>query len=114
MGKIVALRRTPAPTHTEGPWQSYSFEYDPWVIIGALDGPDDGIFHFTEACTINECADEAEANRKLIVAAPALATALQGVIAIFDANPDDHARFKEWCAAQIFAARAVLDKAGVR
>ena len=79
-----------APAHTEGPWQAYSDDHDPYVIIGDLDGPDDGVFHFTEVCTINESAPDAEANRRLIIAAPELLDALRGALLSLEWRIDMH------------------------
>ena len=61
---------------TEGPWQSKN-EQEPYTIIGAIDGPDEGRYHYTEVCEINEEAADAEANRRLIIAAPALLKTLR-------------------------------------
>ena len=78
-------------THTEGPWQAYSDDQDPFVIVGALDGPDDGQIHFTEVCTVNENAPDAEANRRLIIAAPELLKLARMVVDYLigdDSHPD--------------------------
>ena len=90
-------------TYTEGPWQAYSDDHDPFVIIGAIDGPDDGVFHFTEVCTVNENAPDAEANRRLIIAAPELLKFARMVVDYFIGD-DSHPDLRD-------AARAALAKA---
>ena len=56
---------------TPGPWQSQHNWDTAGVcsIIGAIDGPDDGRFHYTRVCEVNEEAGEYQANASLIAAA---------------------------------------------
>lgn len=68
--------------HTPGPWQARS-EYEPWLIIGNVDGEilhDGPSFSYTEICEVigGDDAREALANARLIAAAPdLLALAIQ-------------------------------------
>lgn len=72
---------------TEGPWQS-QHDYDlegEMTIIGAIDGPDDGRWHYqqvAEVCSEHDVA-EARANVRLIVAAPDLLKACKELIKAF-------------------------------
>ena len=59
---------------TPGPWQSHSDE-DYLTIIGDIDGPDNGSYTYTTIAEV-EPGDRAEANARLIVAAPDLLDAL--------------------------------------
>jgi hypothetical protein len=65
------------PAHTSGPWQSFNFVHDPFTIVGNIDGPDDGAYHFTEICTVNDGSPGALANAQLIAAAPELLAMLK-------------------------------------
>lgn len=57
-----------ASIHTPGTWQPYS-DYEPFLIVGNIDGPDDGQMHYTRVCEVEENA-WSEANARLIAAAP--------------------------------------------
>lgn len=71
---------------TEAPWQSqHDFDMQGVCrIIGAIDGPDDGRFHYRVVCEVDPDgsldAKEQYANARLIAAAPALYEALSGII----------------------------------
>lgn len=67
--------------HTPGPWQSqHDFDWEgACTIIGNIDGPDDGRFHYTVVCDINEDPEEWFANRTLIIAAPEMLATLQAI-----------------------------------
>lgn len=64
---------------TEGPWQSqHDFDMEGVCrIIGAIDGPDDGRFHYKVICEVDPDGSldtkEQYANARLIAAAPDLA-----------------------------------------
>lgn len=75
--------RPPRAEHTEGPWQSqHDFDQSGFcTIIGGIDGPDDGQWHYTLICEVNEEPDEYRANARLIAAAPELLAALRHVTA---------------------------------
>ena len=70
---------------TPGPWQSqHQWDADGiYSIIGGIDGPDDGRFHYTHVCEVNEECRDAYANVALIAAAPDLYEALQRIVAAF-------------------------------
>jgi hypothetical protein len=58
-------------THTPDPWQQHDEQYCPEEIWGALDGPlEDGQVHGELVCTVNMDHPRAEANIRLIKAAP--------------------------------------------
>lgn len=101
---------------TPGPWQQYSSEHDPFTIIGNVDGLDDGRFHFTEVCIVNDGMDdqrEANANARLIAAAPELLLALKvclEAIGTYHADPEAGLPSKGWHWWQ--AARDIFKKAG--
>jgi hypothetical protein len=59
---------------TPGPWQQFSAQYDPYTIVGAIDGPDEGRMKFREVARINDALDpdEAYANACAIAALPDL------------------------------------------
>ena len=105
--------------HTEGPWQSqHDFDMEGVCrIIGAIDGPDDGRFHYRVVCEIDPDgsldAKEQYANARLIAAAPELYEALSGILAmvedmaaIFPIKLDDEG------LSAMDRARAALAKAG--
>lgn len=86
--------------HTEGPWQSqHDFDMEGVCrIIGAIDGPDDGRFHYRVVCEIDPDgsldAKEQYANARLIAAAPDLYEALKPFAAMAsagDQRPKDDA-----------------------
>ncbi len=62
--------------HTPGPWQQHS-ENQPLTIIGNVDGPDDTRYHYTTVCEVTDHEQEAQANSRLIAAAPELLEALR-------------------------------------
>jgi hypothetical protein len=66
--------------HTPGPWQSKS-DYEPMTIIGNVDGPDDGEYHYTPICEVEPTLfpDENAANARLIAAAPELLKVLEDI-----------------------------------
>jgi hypothetical protein len=66
--------------HTAGPWQIKS-EYEPLTVIGNVDGPDDGQYHYTPICEVEPTLfpDENAANARLIAAAPELLAALRNL-----------------------------------
>jgi hypothetical protein len=67
--------------HTPGPWQVHSAEteYDLY-IVGNVDGPlDNGEMNYTPVCDVADTKD-ADANLRLICAAPALLRALINVL----------------------------------
>lgn len=73
-----------------GPWQS-QHEYDMdgvKTIIGDIDGPDDGRFHYTAICEIDPNGSMSDAracaNARLIAAAPDLFEALNALLATYD------------------------------
>lgn len=71
---------------TPGPWQS-QHQFDvagECAIIGAIDGPDEGRFHYTRVCEVNEECDDFCANARLIAAAPELYDALAALLATYD------------------------------
>jgi hypothetical protein len=78
-----------AMKHTPGPWQIKS-EYEPLSIIGNVDGPDDGQYHYTSICEVEPTLfpDENAANARLIAAAPELLAALVKI----EGLADEHAR----------------------
>ena len=100
--------------HTPGPWQAHSAS-DPLEIIGNVDGPDEGRMHYTRVCEVEDNA-EAEANARLVAAAPELLAAgseldrLTFVIesAVRRSDPLNHPAV----VAAIKANRAALAKAG--
>lgn len=75
--------------HTPGPWQIKS-EYEPLTIIGNVDGPDDGQYHYTPICEVEETLfhDENAANARLIAAAPELLAALECISEMLDTADD--------------------------
>lgn len=76
---------------TPGPWQSrHEFDWDGMCeIIGAIDGPDDGRFHYTVVCDINEAPDEWEANRQFIIHARTDIPALLAHITALEKERDE-------------------------
>jgi hypothetical protein len=77
--------------HTPGPWQIKS-DYEPLTIIGNVDGPDDGQYHYTPICEVEPTLfpDENAANARLIAAAPDLLAALECVMSLYgDGFADD-------------------------
>lgn len=76
------------PKFTEAPWQSqHDYDMDGVRrIIGAIDGPDDGRFHYRVVCEIDPddtlSPSEQCANARLIAAAPALYDACQAMLGL--------------------------------
>ena len=70
-----------AAKHTPGPWQSqHAFDIDGVLtIIGNVDGPDDGQYHYTRVADVADTRYDAEmlANARLIAASPDLLDALE-------------------------------------
>lgn len=85
----------PESNHTEGPWQSqHDFDMEGVCrIIGAIDGPDDGRFHYRVVCEIDPDgsldAKEQYANARLIAAAPDLYDVCRRTVDEFRAQQDD-------------------------
>lgn len=108
---------------TEGPWQSQGdFDMESVCrIIGAIDGPDDGRFHYKLVCEIDPdgSQDTAEqyANARLIAAAPdlyeALDFALLALMGVRAALVDMSVRPPPLLDNEIARARAALAKVGV-
>ena len=75
---------------TGGPWQpQHEFDADgASTIIGAIDGPDEGRFHYRTVCEVNTDHDEWSANARLISAAPDLYEALAALVNAFDRDRD--------------------------
>lgn len=102
--------------HTEGPWQSqHDFDRDgELTIIGAIDGPDDGQFHYTTVCLVEE-GEEATANARAIVALPEVLDALRpfatAIIHLHPALPDDGVTLDGFKISDVRRAAAALAKA---
>ena len=77
MTEIKHETRLTSSLHTPGPWQRYA-DYEPLLIVGNVDGPDDGQMHYTRVCEVEDNA-WADANVRLIAAAPKLLAALRAV-----------------------------------
>lgn len=103
--------------HTDWPWQALN-EHEPYTIIGGIDGPDEGRFHYTEVCTVNADAPDADANAKLIIAAPELLRSLRNLADAVGAMrvPQNFAeaglQVSVTLGPALKAARATLAKAG--
>ena len=106
---------------TEGPWQSqHDFDmYGVCRIIGAIDGPDDGRFHYKVVCEIDpdgsmdartQCA-----NARLIAAAPelyeALDFAMNAMMGMREAFVELDIRIPPTLDAEIKRARETLSRA---
>lgn len=101
--------------YTPGPWQIVGDDKDPWTIAG----PEGSIL--LSICELTYTGNNAEANARLIAAAPDLLDALKGFVArTWDYQPcfchnltvhtkglETTAEHKDCCVA----ARAALDKA---
>jgi hypothetical protein len=69
--------------HTPGPWQAHSDQpgYE-LTIVGNIDGPlEDFQLNYTTVCDVAD-TDDADANLRLIAAAPELLDALREVVAM--------------------------------
>jgi hypothetical protein len=101
-GDAVAPKRA-----TEGPWQcQHSYDLDGLcTIIGAIDGPDDGHWHYREVCRLNDELDHGEliANARLITAAPELLSALKTLLA----DVQDYEAWQRPCRAVDLARKAI-------
>jgi hypothetical protein len=63
--------------HTPGPWQAHSHQWS-LCVVGNIDGPlDNGEMHYTPVCDVSDIPDAADANMRLICAAPELLALLQ-------------------------------------
>jgi hypothetical protein len=94
--------------HTPGPWQARN-DYGWDTIIGNVDGPDDGEYTYTGiAEVITEDPGEAQANARLIAAAPELLEALQRCTARLEI----HMKHSEDLAAHMQAAAAIAKATG--
>lgn len=93
---------------TEGPWQS-QHDFDASgesLIIGAIDGPDEGRMRYTPVCEVNVETDSWRANARLIAAAPELYAALKALVNAFDRAKDSSVSPK----SPMGRARAALAK----
>ena len=103
---------------TEGPWQSqHDLDIDGLrTIVGGIDGPDDGQYHFTVVCELNDEAPEFERNRRLVIAAPEISDALAGLVGLTQlllGRDDLPAQVREALQSnhRVVTARAAIAKA---
>jgi hypothetical protein len=102
---------------TPGPWQSqHEFDSEGLMqIIGNVDGPDDGQYHYTRVCIVDDNTNdgEAAANAHLIAAAPELYEALQKIADshIPDAPSDSVGDELVWAQRHVGKLRGFAERA---